>query len=88
MAEADAGRLACTLERVEDLGHEHFGYCRITDDAVWVIRLAERPCGGARSARRVGLDFDDLAIFAFAADGTRLCCSAESSKGPAEAMNR
>jgi multiple sugar transport system ATP-binding protein len=37
------GRITCTLERVEDLGHEHFAYCRITDDTVWVIRLASAP---------------------------------------------
>jgi multiple sugar transport system ATP-binding protein len=81
VAEAD-GRIACTLERVEDLGHEHFGYCRITDDTVWVIRLPSAPSpdqiGGP-----VGLDFADSAIFAFAADGKRVLLS-RSSRGPAE----
>jgi multiple sugar transport system ATP-binding protein len=77
------GRITCTLERVEDLGHEHFAYCRITDDTVWVIRLASAPSPD-QVGKRVGLDFADVAVFAFAADGKRVLLSGSSS-GTAEA---
>jgi multiple sugar transport system ATP-binding protein len=70
VAEGD-GRMVCVLERIEDLGHEHFGYCRISDDTVWVIRLAEAPSPD-RIGKPVGLDFADAAVFAFAGDGRRI----------------
>ncbi|KRB55247.1 ABC transporter ATP-binding protein [Rhizobium sp. Root708] len=77
VAETD-GRIACTLERVEDLGHEHFGYCRIKDDTVWVVRLPTAPSPD-KIGTRVGLDFADSAIFAFAADGKRVLLSHASA---------
>lgn len=73
-----AGRLDCVLERVEDLGHEHFAYCRIAGDALWVIRLAAAPAAEA-IGQTVALSFDDQAVFLFAADGTRLGLMAEPS---------
>lgn len=71
---ANEGRITCTLERVEDLGHEHFAYCRITDDTVWVIRVAKAPAPDL-IGRPVGLDFTDTALFAFTADGNRVLLS-------------
>ncbi|MBB3612542.1 ABC transporter ATP-binding protein [Rhizobium sp. BK602] len=68
---ADKGRITCTLERIEDLGHEHFGYCRIADDVIWVIRLATAPEHDLIGTR-VGLDFSEAAVFVFDANGKRL----------------
>jgi multiple sugar transport system ATP-binding protein len=76
------GRIDCTLERVEDLGHEHFAYCRITDDTVWVIRLASAPSPD-QVGKSVGLDFADAAIFAFEADGKRVLLGGSAGR-PAE----
>ncbi len=82
VSEAD-GRIACTLERVEDLGHEHFGYCRITEDTVWVVRLASAPSSD-QIGKTVGLDFADSAVFAFAGDGKRVLLKG-ASQADAEA---
>ncbi|MDJ1634396.1 ABC transporter ATP-binding protein [Rhizobium rhizogenes] len=71
LVDALEGRIVGTLERVEDLGHEHFGYCRITDDVIWVIRLAMAPAQHL-IGKLVGLDFADTAMFVFDADGKRL----------------
>lgn len=59
-----AGRISGTLERVEDLGHEHFAYCRITDDVVWVIRVNVAPAK-EMIGTRIGLSFGDEAVFVF-----------------------
>jgi multiple sugar transport system ATP-binding protein len=68
---AGDGRMTCVLERVEDLGHEHFAYCRINGDVIWVVRVNVEP-PGELIGKEVGLDFRDAAIFAFAEDGRRL----------------
>lgn len=71
LVDALEGRIVGTLERVEDLGHEHFGYCRIADDVIWVIRLAMAPAQHL-IGKPVGLDFADTAMFVFDAEGKRL----------------
>ncbi|OLP57889.1 ABC transporter ATP-binding protein [Xaviernesmea oryzae] len=71
LVDQEEGRIRCILERVEDLGHEHFGYCRISDDTVWVIRLPQAPLPD-RIGKPAGLDFPASAVFAFAADGRRI----------------
>jgi len=68
---AGTGRMTCVLERVEDLGHEHFAYCRIEGDVIWVVRVNVEPAK-EQIGQQVGLTFDDRSIFAFAADGKRL----------------
>ncbi|MBP2550860.1 multiple sugar transport system ATP-binding protein [Neorhizobium galegae] len=76
------GRIACILERVEDLGHEHFGYCRISDGTVWVIRLPQAPLPD-RIGKPAGLDFAGSAVYAFAADGRRVAVGAgHVAEGP------
>ncbi len=65
-----SGRVEGVLERVEDLGHEHFAYVRLDADHGWVVRLAARP-SEARDAR-VGLTFRDEDLFLFEENGARL----------------
>jgi multiple sugar transport system ATP-binding protein len=71
LVNAGDGRMTCVLERIEDLGHEHFAYCRINGDVIWVIRVNVEP-PRELIGTEVGLNFRDTAIFAFAADGKRL----------------
>ncbi|WP_337267653.1 ABC transporter ATP-binding protein [Oryzifoliimicrobium ureilyticus] len=61
---ADQGRLTGILERVEDLGHEHFAYIRLDGDALWVARAAFPPARRLIGTR-VGLGFADSAVFVF-----------------------
>jgi multiple sugar transport system ATP-binding protein len=70
------GRLDCMLERVEDLGHEHFAYCRVGSGTLWVVRLPAPPNTDA-IGKPAALTFDDQSLFFFAADGRRLLPSAE-----------
>jgi multiple sugar transport system ATP-binding protein len=64
------------LERVEDLGHEHFAYCRVGSGTLWVVRLPAPPNTDA-IGKPAALTFDDQSLFFFAADGRRLLPSAE-----------
>ncbi|TCM52134.1 carbohydrate ABC transporter ATP-binding protein (CUT1 family) [Rhizobium sp. PP-F2F-G48] len=68
---ADAGRMSGILERVEDLGHEHFAYIRLSDESIWVVRVAGRPPTERRN-QPVGLSFADADIFVFDAEGKRM----------------
>ncbi len=65
-----SGRIDGVLERVEDLGHEHFAYVRLDAEHGWVVRLPTRPTE-PRDAR-VGLAFRDEDLFLFDESGTRL----------------
>jgi multiple sugar transport system ATP-binding protein len=65
------GRLNGILERLEDLGHEHFAYVRLADETIWVVRVAGRPPSGAKNSP-VGLSFADADIFVFDAEGQRI----------------
>ncbi|MBW9116538.1 ABC transporter ATP-binding protein [Rhizobium cauense] len=71
------GRLDCVLERIEDLGHEHFAYCRVGDSSIWVVRLPAAPSSDA-IGKPAALAFDDHAVFLFAADGRRLLPAIEA----------
>lgn len=65
------GRISGVLERVEDLGHEHFAYCRITEEVVWVIRV-NIPPAKEMIGLRIGLKFADEAVFVFDAADRRI----------------
>ncbi|KQR73047.1 ABC transporter ATP-binding protein [Rhizobium sp. Leaf341] len=67
----DAGRMSGVLERVEDLGHEHFAYIRLADQSIWVVRVAGRPPFERRN-QPVGLSFADADIFVFDSEGKRM----------------
>ncbi|EPE95121.1 ABC transporter ATP-binding protein [Rhizobium grahamii] len=75
---AGTGRFDCVLERVEDLGHEHFAYCRIAGGPIWVIRLAASP-DETLIGKTVALDFEDHSIFFFAANGQRIALSSDGA---------
>ena len=78
LVNAGDGRMTCVLERIEDLGHEHFAYCRINGDVIWVIRVNVEP-PRELIGTEVGLNFRDTAIFAFAADGKRLVLNRQAA---------
>jgi multiple sugar transport system ATP-binding protein len=65
------GRIAGTLERIEDLGHEHFAYVRLETDIVWVVRLNTAPPHD-QVGTMVGLQFRDEDVFVFDADENRI----------------
>jgi multiple sugar transport system ATP-binding protein len=65
------GRMRGVLERLEDLGHEHFAYVRLEDETIWVVRVAGRPPADRRN-QTVGLAFADADIFVFDAAGRRI----------------
>ncbi|MCS4095073.1 ABC transporter ATP-binding protein [Rhizobium sp. BK176] len=75
---AGTGRFDCVLERVEDLGHEHFAYCRIAGGPIWVIRLAASP-EQSLIGKDVALSFEDHSIFFFAADGERIAVPSDET---------
>ncbi len=68
------GRLAGILERVEDLGHEHFAYVRLDPETLWVVRVAGRPPYDQKN-HRVGLAFADADIFLFEKDGRNIAAA-------------
>ncbi|MET0359324.1 MAG: ABC transporter ATP-binding protein [Pararhizobium sp.] len=68
---AGTGRMNGILERVEDLGHEHFAYIRLADETIWVVRVAGRPPAERRN-QPVGLSFADADIFVFDGEGQRI----------------
>ncbi|MBP1849663.1 ABC transporter ATP-binding protein [Rhizobium halophytocola] len=68
---AGEGQLDGVLERVEDLGHEHFAYCRLGDDQLWVVRIAQAP-GRELVGAPVGLRFDAADVYLFDKDERRL----------------
>ena len=63
------------LERVEDLGHEHFAYVRLDADTLWVVRVAGRPPYDKKN-HAVGLAFADADIFLFDKDGRNIAPTA------------
>ena len=65
-----SGRLDGVLERIEDLGHEHFAYVRLDAEHGWVVRLPARPAEARET--RVGLAFRDEDLFLFDESGARL----------------
>ncbi|MFP5078449.1 ABC transporter ATP-binding protein [Rhizobium sp. YIM 134829] len=71
LAPAGTGRLQGRLERLEDLGHEHFAYVRIDPDTLWVTRIAGTPPYQLKG-EAVGLDFADEDLFLFDTEGRRL----------------
>lgn len=66
-----AGRMNGILERIEDLGHEHFAYIRLSDETIWVVRVAGRPPVERRN-QPVGLSFADADIFVFDLEEKRM----------------
>ncbi|MBZ9939003.1 ABC transporter ATP-binding protein [Mesorhizobium sp. BR1-1-16] len=76
-----SGRLDGVIERIEDLGHEHFAYVRLDADNSWVIRLPARP----REDRdtKVGLSFRDEDLFLFEESGARLDHAASHERSAA-----
>ncbi|MCD7107606.1 ABC transporter ATP-binding protein [Rhizobium sp. DKSPLA3] len=75
---AGAGRMDGILERVEDLGHEHFAYIRLSDETIWVVRVAGRPPAERRN-QPVGLSFADADIFVFDGEGQRIAHRSSSA---------
>ncbi|MCM2474113.1 ABC transporter ATP-binding protein [Rhizobium sp. CG5] len=65
------GRMTGILERIEDLGHEHFAYIRFDPTTIWVVRVAGRPPYD-RKNHAVGLAFADADIFLFDTDSRRI----------------
>ncbi len=65
------GRMTGILERIEDLGHEHFAYIRLNPATIWVVRVAGRPPYDRRN-HAVGLAFTDADIFLFDTDSRRI----------------
>ena len=61
---AAEGRMSGTLERIEDLGHEHFAYVRLENETVWVVRLNAMPPHD-QVGTTVGLQFRDEDVFVF-----------------------
>jgi multiple sugar transport system ATP-binding protein len=80
----EAGRLAGTLERLEDLGHEHFAYVRVAPETVFVVRVPVRPTI-ARDTR-VGLAFRDEDLFLFDEAGLRLDHAASHERAAAASI--
>ncbi|GGD99309.1 ABC transporter ATP-binding protein [Aureimonas endophytica] len=65
------GAISGRLERIEDLGHEHHAYVRLSDDSVVALRLPGRvPAATVDETVALGFDRDDL--YLFAEDGRRL----------------
>ncbi|MBN9431150.1 MAG: ABC transporter ATP-binding protein [Bosea sp.] len=80
----EAGRLSGTLERLEDLGHEHFAYVRVAPETVFVVRVPVRPTI-ARDTR-VGLAFRDEDLFLFDEAGLRLDHAASHERAAAASI--
>ncbi len=80
----EAGRLSGMLERVEDLGHEHFAYVRVAPETVFVVRVPVRPTI-ARDTR-VGLAFRDEDLFLFDEGGLRLDHAASHERAAAASI--
>ncbi|AJY45474.1 ABC transporter ATP-binding protein [Martelella endophytica] len=74
---AESGRMTGLLERIEDLGHEHFAYVRIDDEITFVVRIAGRPPYESRHGT-VGLDFADEDVFVFDGEERRLVFTTEA----------
>ncbi|KAB0679992.1 ABC transporter ATP-binding protein [Aureimonas leprariae] len=79
---AGEGAVSGTLERIEDLGHEHHAYVRLSEDDVWALRLPGRVPAVAIDAR-VGLAFRPEDALLFGADGRRLEPGASAALRPA-----
>jgi multiple sugar transport system ATP-binding protein len=67
----DKGMVSGVLERIEDLGHEHYAYIRLEDDTPWVARIGNAALPWRRG-ETVGLHFRIEDMFAFDQDGRRL----------------
>ncbi len=65
------GKVTGTLERLEDLGHEHLAYVRIAPDIAWSVRLPNA-LGKVVTGTSVGLDWRFEDLFLFDRDGRRL----------------
>ena len=76
---AGEGRFVGVLERVEDLGHEHFAYCRLDGDQIWVVRVNQAP-DKALIGSTVGLQFAESDVFVFDDDERRIALSAGGSE--------
>jgi len=79
---AGQGNLQGVLERVEDLGHEHYAYVRLPDDTPFVVRIAGQAPADPLGTP-VGLAFAPGSVFFFAADGRRVPAPAAVPAEPA-----
>ena len=82
LVDPNGGNLNGVLERVEDLGHEHYAYARLEDDTVWVARMASTALP-VRRGDRVGLSFRMQDLFAFDEAGRRLDHESSSERNSA-----
>ena len=65
------GKVTGTLERLEDLGHEHLAYIRIAPDVAWSVRLSNS-LGKNALGTSIGLDWRFEDLFLFDKNGHRL----------------